>query len=1469
MGVAYLCTKPPPGGGGGTRGDIETDRGTGGKQKGQLQSISQHAQPDTRSGYFGYLEICSRGLYFDPQDPAIPVLRFRYRDMKRTPHVEINPPGCYVNDLVATAERHEDVGNCIAFTVSQATVMKRHFRVAPYSTWTMPPQCFQYIALPFMKHAEQQVLPFVTQLCDICRQANAGHVFKEQELLDAVIKDRHQGEFDVNLLQKQGEIPLMSASSPWLVERIEPLVSSSGRLFVSSDAVYFQQVNINNVSLSGFNKTKNKALTDSSTLRWPLNMISQLFRRRRLLREVGLEINFSRTENADDSNDVDSDSSSDSSNDKEEGRKDETNDECQRQASSVQLADFSFSGLAHHAQGLGMQTAYGVARKRGHARRIRAGETHLSSVDVSSAVEDTNGVFLSFSSPYARDEAYALIREASMVWIRRQNILRHQTTNKSGRTESGRRNRSLPDFPTTANVRLPPSRGPGVFDEEVMDNVYKAQKAWTEGFLSNYDYLCILNYAADRTPLDITQYPVFPWVVADYSSDSLDLEDPTTFRDLTQPIGALNKSRLKKFQERMQEMPQEEGVDAPFLYGTHYSTPGYVLYYLIRGAPEHQLKLQAGRFDAPDRQFCSIADTWESVTGTGPDVKELTFEFFDTKFELLTSKSKLKKYGYAVHPSAWLDNPNEVPLGVKTDGTPVDQVALPPWSKDDPSEFVRLNRAALESEYVTHRLHHWINLIFGAYQRGEMARRYDNLFHPMTYEGTINLEEEASLERRLSLQAQIAEFGQTPRQIFTAPHPYYKGAIIPIHVPPKRPVKNQGGGETPTASGAQEETPQASSETSDHEQEEQSESVEPHVDRVLTAGAMHLKSFSRRWTPIELAECSQQGQSSETREECPSKNQSKHSEEEKQLPPLELRTPLQRTYLCWPTLHNGYVADTCRIVLFNIILFVYLFVSNRKIPCVTFLGKYDDIQTQVSNKSVLCSIGEDGVLALINVSSDQPSEKTSNSSRTEVPFSLPPKLENTDIADLIEESPPEGRKLAQGRLLHHEKLSDYPLSDCAIIPSSKIESSALLCPSGMSSQRQSLVQQHETVVVCDTNGSLYFFDAVARKVASRFDDAHKGSITCVDCCTVSLPLQRGYINIPLLCVSGGRDGSVHVWPITRINSSSGGLAIYEGEKSPKQRKPLISFCSSDFSITAVSMAPPGTCSPLATPVSAEKIPSLIFKDSARYLPPNAQPEAEVSAIGVYGTADGSIFWFDPLDSRKEVLAKNHTLVHASSSEYTIGQGNAGITSFKWVGRTSRLIASSAGGTIGVFSERGVCVGTIATGDIPKSLELPQPLQHKVGPTEITGTSDASSRSNSDSCLFEGPMQHSVICTVGSSSCIRFWDIRSLWPSTSGSQGSKARRASNVGGKLRNCCCSLDCELYSISIGTPLEVQHEKTETPETSDLVSLTDRAGDVTLLTQQCIDDWVCSVAIERRNKILAVGTEDGRICTWFKKFN
>jgi len=74
-------------------------------------------------------------------------------------------------------------------------------------------------------------------------------------------------------------------------------------------------------------------------------------------------------------------------------------------------------------------------------------------------------------------------------------------------------------------------------------------RQWQKRRISNLDYLEFLNMAAGRSYADITQYPVVPWVLADYTSRTLDLSDASVYRDLSKPVGALNAARLRQVKE--------------------------------------------------------------------------------------------------------------------------------------------------------------------------------------------------------------------------------------------------------------------------------------------------------------------------------------------------------------------------------------------------------------------------------------------------------------------------------------------------------------------------------------------------------------------------------------------------------------------------------------------------------------------------------------------------------------------------------------------------------------------------------------------------------------------------------------------------------------------------------------------------------------------------------------------------------
>lgn len=85
------------------------------------------------------------------------------------------------------------------------------------------------------------------------------------------------------------------------------------------------------------------------------------------------------------------------------------------------------------------------------------------------------------------------------------------------------------------------------------------------------------------------------------------------------------------------------------------------------------------------------------------------------------------------------------------DGTRLADVVLPAWARGSPDEFIRLQREALESEHVSQHLHEWLDLIFGASQRGKAAEDACNVFYHLTYEGAVDLDEiEDPFQRKAS-----------------------------------------------------------------------------------------------------------------------------------------------------------------------------------------------------------------------------------------------------------------------------------------------------------------------------------------------------------------------------------------------------------------------------------------------------------------------------------------------------------------------------------------------------------------------------------------------------------------------------------------------------------------------------------------------------------------------------------------------
>ncbi|XP_040891904.1 lipopolysaccharide-responsive and beige-like anchor protein isoform X3 [Toxotes jaculatrix] len=315
---------------------------------------------------------------------------------------------------------------------------------------------------------------------------------------------------------------------------------------------------------------------------------------------------------------------------------------------------------------------------------------------------------------------------------------------------------SLPRVGVGTNFGLPQTRRISLATPKQLFKASNMTQRWQRREISNFEYLMFLNTISGRTFNDLNQYPVFPWVITNYDSEEFDLTLPSNFRDLSKPIGALNPKRAAFFSDRYESW--EDDQVPKFHYGTHYSTSSFTLMWLLRIEPftTFFLNFQGGKFDHADRTFSSVSRAWRNCQRDTSDVKELIPEFYYLP-EMFVNASSYN-------------------LGVMEDGTVVSDVELPPWAKS-PEEFVRINRLALESEFVSCQLHQWIDLIFGYKQQGPEATRALNVFYYLTYEGAVNLSSINDPMLREAVESQIRSFGQTPCQLLIEPHPPRSSAM--------------------------------------------------------------------------------------------------------------------------------------------------------------------------------------------------------------------------------------------------------------------------------------------------------------------------------------------------------------------------------------------------------------------------------------------------------------------------------------------------------------------------------------------------------------------------------------------------------------------------------------------------------------------------------------------------------------------
>ena len=95
----------------------------------------------------------------------------------------------------------------------------------------------------------------------------------------------------------------------------------------------------------------------------------------------------------------------------------------------------------------------------------------------------------------------------------------------------------------------------------------------------------------------------------------------------------------------------------------------------------------------------------------------------------------------------------------------INDVKLPLWSKNNAINFVVKLRRYLEANYICDNINKWIDLIFGAIQRGEKAEENHNIFQAHSYEKNVKINSIKDIDSRNALM-RLYEMGVTPFQIF-------------------------------------------------------------------------------------------------------------------------------------------------------------------------------------------------------------------------------------------------------------------------------------------------------------------------------------------------------------------------------------------------------------------------------------------------------------------------------------------------------------------------------------------------------------------------------------------------------------------------------------------------------------------------------------------------------------------------------
>ena len=360
---------------------------------------------------------------------------------------------------------------------------------------------------------------------------------------------------------------------------------------------------------------------------------------------------------------------------------------------------------------------------------------------------------------------------------------------------------------------------------------------WKNNKISTLEYLMWINIYANRSFRDISQYPVFPWLLVNHEYKTYDdLMKNLELRNFNYPIGLLsNDEKSKKRQEgyidtykimvtnlidenllNIKIKDEEDNLELNIANDSSNQSGNNNIPNLTEQIQDKYLpKLPEYKYDI-EKLYKDVNFEYEKIPyffgshfsnsmyvshylmrifpfcltmieiqKTGFDVPDRLFSNLqNSQNSALSDKGDLREIipEFFTLPEMFL-NINRLSLGKVGEENgqkhALNEVTMPTWCENSPFIFCEKYRKILELPNIN--INPWIDLVFGYTQRGVRAQKIGNLFLPYVYDGVMNLRltKDMLLNDRNENEFKIRyfEMGVHPTRIFDKKNKNLKNKI--------------------------------------------------------------------------------------------------------------------------------------------------------------------------------------------------------------------------------------------------------------------------------------------------------------------------------------------------------------------------------------------------------------------------------------------------------------------------------------------------------------------------------------------------------------------------------------------------------------------------------------------------------------------------------------------------------------------